>query len=166
MVTSSTGGSVSANKENPVSFKVTYPSDYSLASVKGKEVTFYVCVNGVAGTSDELLTEKVLKDDVKYTPADDDEYKNDLVKSFLNMAKKTLDENYESTKRTNALAAIWEKLLEEKAVVIKYPSNIVNSYYDSMVAELKSYYSQYSSQAEQDTTLTKYSSLQDFATYY
>ncbi|MBO7225734.1 MAG: hypothetical protein J6V35_07475, partial [Bacteroidales bacterium] len=75
-----------ANKENPVTFTVKYPSDYSLASVKGKEVTFYVCVNGVAGTADELLTEEVLKSDkVKYEPAKDDEFKDDLVKSFLNM---------------------------------------------------------------------------------
>ena len=155
-----------ANKENPVSFKVTYPEDHSLASVKGKEVTFYVCVNGIAGTAEELLTEEVLKSDkVKYEPAEDDEYKDDLVKSFLNMAEKTLTENRESTIRSNALSALWEAMLKD-AKVIKLPKSVVNSYYDSMLAEMTAYYEQYSAQAEQDTSLTKYSSLQDFAEVY
>lgn len=154
-----------ANKENPVTFTVKYPSDYSLASVKGKEVTFYVCVNGVAGTADELLTEEVLKSDkVKYEPAKDDEFKDDLVKSFLNMAEEYLIENRESTIRTNALNALWDDLLEN-VKVIKYPKSVVDSYYESMVAEETAYFEQYSAQAESDTSLTKFSSLGDFIIY-
>lgn len=154
-----------AHKENPVSFKITYPKDYSaLESVKGKEVTFYVCVNGVAGTADELLTEEVLKDKLKYKPADDDEYKNDLKKSFLKMAEEYLTENRESTIRSSALAELWDDLLE-KANLIKYPESVVKGYYDSMVAEETAYYEQYSEQAKQDASLTKFSSLGDFIIY-
>ena len=154
-----------ANVENPVTFTIKYADDYSLSTVKGKEVTFYVCVNGVAGTSDELLTKEVLKDKLKYEPAEDDEYKDDLVKSFLNAAEKYLTENRESTIRSNALSVLWDDLLK-KATVIKYPQKVVDDYYDSMLAEMTAYYEQYSTQAEQDTSLTKYSSLQDFAKVY
>ena len=50
--------------------------------------------------------------------------------------------------------------------MIKYPQKVVDDYYDSMLAEMTAYYEQYSTQAEQDTSLTKYSSLQDFAKVY
>ncbi len=156
-----------AVEEDPVTFTLTYPKDYGLAEFKEKEVTFHVCINGVAGTADELLTEKIVKDTLKYKPEKDDEYKDDIVKSFLNRVRKTLQDSYDNTLRSLAIGALFESFYEDLKVK-KYPDGLVDEYYDSMVKEARAYYEQYNQQIGADNLndfVIKYYSLPEKTNY-
>lgn len=132
------------SKENAITFDITYPADYEKEELKGKTVSFVVCVNGILGTARELLDKKFIEETLQYKPDEEDKDK-DIVEVFLTDLKESLAEQRESALKASVYGALFEKL--QKELTFKsLPEDQVEMLVQAMEDEARAAYQQYNSQ--------------------
>lgn len=132
------------SKEQALTFDVTYPDDYEKEELKGKRVSFSVCVNGVRGTARELLDKKFVEETLEYTPDEEDKDK-DIVEVFLADLKESLQEQRETALKSAVISALFEKL-DEELTFKSLPEEKVDELVTVMDDEARYAYQQYNSQ--------------------
>ena len=133
-------GIIGAKPGETVKVELNFPEDY-YEDLAGKAVTFEITVNYIQG---ELITPEMNDEFVsKYT---DGEYKT--VAEFEAYYREKLQEGYEETAKSNAISAMWDKVIE-LCEVIEYPEQQVNYYYQQQMSQCEYYAQSYGMTVEQ-----------------
>jgi trigger factor len=133
-------GIIGAKAGETVTVNLNFPEDY-YEDIAGKAVTFEITVNYIQG---ELITPKMNDEFVsKYT---DGEYKT--VAEFEAYYRTVLQESYEETAKSDAISAMWDKVIE-LCEVIEYPEQQVTYYYEQQISQCEYYAQSYGMTVEQ-----------------
>lgn len=133
-------GIIGAKAGETVKVELNFPEDY-YEDLAGKPVTFEITVNYIQGElktpemSDEFISE--------YTGG---EYKT--VAEFDAYYRKALEESYEEAAKSDAISAMWDKVIEA-CEVVEYPEQQVNYYYQQQMEQCEYYATSYSLTVEQ-----------------
>ena len=121
------------SKENLVDLNLKFPDSYHSADLAGKEVVFKVYVEYIDEIAPAEYNEKFITETLQYTTD-----KEDVKASFEEYLEYEI---IPSVRKSEIINAVWEKLFDA-AVVIKYPGDEVQYYYNQYVSEYE-YYRQY-----------------------
>ena len=133
-------GILGAKPGETVTVDLTFPEDY-YEDIAGKPVTFEITVNYIHG---ELKTPEMNDEFIsEYT---DGEYKT--VADFEVYYRKALQDSYEETAKSNAISAMWDKVIEA-CEIVEYPEQQVNYYYQQQMSQCEYYAQSYGMTVEQ-----------------
>lgn len=110
---------------------VTFPENYGEASLAGKDARFYVYVSWIVQYDVPQYNEQFIKEVLKYTPTTED-----VVGEHKAYIKKTLGEQFESSKSQEIESAIWDALYKG-ATILKYPDTEIEYFYNAYCDDLK-----------------------------
>ena len=128
--------------ENMVKLNLKFPEDYGSTALAGKDVIFYVYVSWSGQYEIPEYNEKFIKETLKYTVP---EGTTDVVATHKAYIRESLESSFESSKKQDIEAAIWEKLYTN-ALILKYPDSEVEHFYNSYCKDLEdamTYYNYY-----------------------
>lgn len=131
------------SQDKRVSVKVTFPEYYpNSPDLAGKEAEFLVYVVRVVQYEIPTLSDKTIKEVLKYTPADPNA--TGLEAEFRAYVKKNLEAVNESSVQTEVINNLLDQLTE-KATFKKIPQSEIDFYHNTYIDEYRSqmnYYSQ------------------------
>lgn len=146
------------SKDNPYPVHVTFPEDYH-EELAGKDAIFYVVVEYVVQYDVPELTDKFVKETLKYEPETDlPDEEGALVKDYLATMRKGMEESLAESAKSAAYAQVMEELVG-KLTFTAYPEGEVEYYYNYYLEEFNYYYSYYS-------YMYGYNSLEEFVIDY
>lgn len=128
-------------EDNPFVVEATYPPDYEgEKSLRGKTVYFDMYVKNAVIYDTPEYNEEFITKTLGLSAEDLSEFEgNTLIEKHRSSLKAELLQDIEEVNTSLLIEAIWEHLAD-KGEVIKYPESEVNGYYNSLLAELQSYY--------------------------
>lgn len=152
-------GVVPANtsRENPATFTITFPSNYGVGSLAGKEAEAQVYVAYAIQHTLPQVTRSFIVDELLYEPQKSF-YASDqaLVDEFLDYVREYLMESNQSAVNVAKQELVWDKLLSV-ATFSSLPAGEVNYYYNQRLARIKE---------SHETRKTEFPTLDDFAPAY
>ena len=128
--------------ENMVKLNLQFPENYGSAELAGKDVIFYVYVSWSVQYEIPEYNEKFIKETLKYTAP---EGTTDVVATHKAYIRESLENNFESSKKQDIEAAIWENLYKN-SLIVNYPASEVEHFYNSYCEDLEdamTYYNYY-----------------------
>lgn len=133
------------SEEKPFELKVTFPADYGVDELNGKDVTFYVIVKYVVQYTLPEYNRAFIVDTLQYQPQKDF-YASDaaLITEFEAYVKSYLEEQNKKNVEYAKTDALW-MYLTDKAECRNLPESEVSFYYDSYISEIDYYYESYGS---------------------
>ncbi len=117
-----------------VTLSLTFPADYSEASLQGKDVRFEVVINSAKRTVYDELTDALVKEITK------DEYTT--VTAYKDAVYAELETTAKSDAVNNAKNAVWTTVANGTTLK-KYPQNIYDHFVARLEKQFSSYYSSY-----------------------
>lgn len=133
------------SEEKPFELKVTFPEDYGVDELNGKDVTFYVIVKYIVQYTLPEYNRSFIENTLQYKPQKDF-YASDaaLISEFEAYVKSYLEEQNKQNVEYAKTDALW-MYLTDKAECRNLPESEVTFYYDSYVSEIDYYYNSYGS---------------------
>ena len=129
----------------PLTLDVTFPADYSEASLRGVAAKFDVYISSAIISNTPELDEKFITETLKITAADLEKYDGeDTVTKYKGYLEASLKKSIEDSNEQIIIDAIWE-ILFKKVEIKKLPDYNVDEYYETYFNEVSYYYSVYSS---------------------
>ena len=140
-------GIIPANtsKENPAEIHVTFPEDYSMSEVAGKDAVFYVAVLYSVQYTLPEYNRTTVETSLQYQPQKEF-YASDaaLLAEFEEYVKSYLESQNASSVESEKINALWT-YLTETAVCVNLPQLELDYYYNAYLEEVEYYYDYYSS---------------------
>lgn len=129
----------------PLTLDVTFPADYSEASLRGVAAKFDVYISSAIIYNTPELDEKFITETLKITATDLEKYEGaDTVAKYKSYLEASLKKSIEDANEQIIIDAIWE-ILFKKVEIKKLPEYNVEEYYETYFNEVSYYYSIYSS---------------------
>ena len=155
------------SKENPHEMTLTFPDDYQIEEMAGKEVVFQVVIEYVVQYTLPEYSLSFITDTLKY------EFKKDFYASdrarfdeFEGLLREQLEESVAENLQNAKSDALWTYLVSN-ATFSWLPESEVNYYYTNYVEELKSIYDYYSaSSVNGEEFKAMYPTVDSFAVVY
>ncbi len=123
------------SKDAPYDLNVTFPENYqNNPDLAGKAVVFKVWIEYVIQYTVPALTDDYVKNTVKF---------NGTAEEYKAYVKKALQAESDSSAKTEALNAVTSALME-KAVVLKYPEESLDFWYEVYIDQFEYYMQMYS----------------------
>ena len=139
-------GVIPANtsKENPAEIHVTFPEDYTVAEMAGKEVVFYVAVMYAVQYTLPEYNRTTVVDTLQYKP-EKDFYASDaaLLAEFEEYVKEYLESQIAGDVENEKVNALWT-YLTQTAGCVNLPQLELDYYYGAYLDEIEYYYDYYS----------------------
>lgn len=130
----------------PLTLDVTFPANYSEASLRGKDAKFEVYIANAVIYDTPALDEKLITETLKLTADDLKDYEGaDIVAKYKNYLIEQIKAEIEETNEQLITEAVWE-ILFDAAEVKKLPEGTVDMYYENYFNEVSYYYSLYKDQ--------------------
>ncbi len=154
-----------ATRENPAEVHVTFPADYGVETLNGKEVIFYVAVEYAVQYTlpvyDRAFVETTLKyEGEKSFYASDKAFLDEFADYIRAYLESQMAEDLEYAKTD----ALWT-YLTETAEVKNHPQLEMDYYFNAYKSEIESYYEYYKSMGGESFT-KEYPTFEDFAKAY
>ena len=114
-----------------VSVDVTFPADYTEATLAGKNARFYVYVSWLVQYEVPEYNETFIKETLGYVPTTED-----VIAEHKAYLRSVMEKEFETSKQEDIESLIWDKLYAS-ATVVKLPESEVEYFYKSYCADLE-----------------------------
>ena len=127
-------------EKNPLTIDVTFPADYSEATLRGASVKFDVFPSTAIIYDTPVFDEKFLTETLEVKAEDYASYEGEgLVEKYKAYLEGQIKDSIEVANITLISDALWD-VFKEAVEVKKLPKKSVNKYYNSYYSEIENYY--------------------------